>query len=141
MISTENVLSPTQRGRNAMRVMAMRAAGLLALLIVAGVVGWGVANGQRASAPPPAVKTAAPAPNPVRTPPLAPVRDVAPTPAPAPLGPVAAAPSPTPAPAPPAQVAASAPQPASAPASAPPPAPVIAAAPPPCPGNPNALGL
>ena len=118
-----------------MRIMIMRVAGLCALVLVGGLVWFGIAQGHKAPPPPAAIEKPAPV---VRAAPINPLREVEP---PAPTEQVAAAapsaPPPAASPAPaaaPAQSPATTPQgPAAAPAAAP--VPVN------CPGNPNALGV
>jgi peptidoglycan/xylan/chitin deacetylase (PgdA/CDA1 family) len=138
-----------------MRVIVMRVAGFCALVLVGGLVAYGIAQGQKvAQAPAP---VAAPV-NEVRKPAGNPIREIAPepvqvaaaTPAPPVIMPAMQSPAPPPILAQPAAAAqapatgqapvvAQAPAPAAAPAPtpAPPPAPAQAA----CPGNPNALGV
>jgi peptidoglycan/xylan/chitin deacetylase (PgdA/CDA1 family) len=127
-----------------MRVILMRVAGLCALVLVGGLVAYGM--GQAPKAPPPApvakvAETRRPPANPIREIPAEPVQVAAaspvapmpsfaeappaPTQAPAAPGPMAQAPAPAPAAAP-----------TQAPAPTPPPGPIAA-----CPGNPNALGV
>ncbi|HEV2957266.1 MAG TPA: polysaccharide deacetylase family protein [Xanthobacteraceae bacterium] len=133
-----------------MRVILMRVAGFCALVLVGGLVAYGMGQAPKAPAQPsaPAAKVAE-----VRRPPANPIREVTPEP----VQVAAAAPTTLPQsaepPAPAAQLPASTPAPViaqaptSAPAAAPAPAaPAQPAAPPPapiaaCPGNPNALGV
>jgi peptidoglycan/xylan/chitin deacetylase (PgdA/CDA1 family) len=128
-----------------MRVILMRVAGFCALVLVGGLVAFGIARGQKV--PPPAAPAAAPVAE-VRRPAGNPIRDVTPEPV------QVAAASPTQLPAPPETMPAmQSPAPpailAQAPAAAQAPAPAQAAPPPAapapaqvsCPGNPNALGV
>jgi peptidoglycan/xylan/chitin deacetylase (PgdA/CDA1 family) len=140
-----------------MRVILMRMAGLLALVLVGGLVAYGMGHAPKMAAPASApvkkvAETRRPPANPIREIPQEPVQvatasPVVPMPSfaeppPAPTQPPAAsepvmaqAPAPAPAAAPtPAPVAP--PAPAPAPAAAPPPTPIAN-----CPGNPNALGV
>jgi peptidoglycan/xylan/chitin deacetylase (PgdA/CDA1 family) len=140
-----------------MRLILMRVAGFCALVLVGGLVYYGIARGQKMP-PPPAPVAAAPV-NEIRRPPANPLREITPdlqvadagqtvpasaTPPPAiPVLSQPAAPALAPAPSPPTTVAqAPAPAPAAPTAAAPTPPP---AAPAPaavnCPGNPNALGV
>ena len=133
-----------------MRVILMRVAGFLALVIVGGIVAYGM--GQPLKAPPPAPAPAKvaevrkPPANPIREIPSEPVQVAAANPAgvsppqpneappvPAAVASPAAAPAPTQAPM--AQAPALA---ATQPEAAPPPPPAPVAS---CPGNPNALGV
>jgi peptidoglycan/xylan/chitin deacetylase (PgdA/CDA1 family) len=123
-----------------MRVILMRVAGFCALILVGGIVAYGMGQAPKAPAPAPAAKVAE-----TRKPPANPIREIgtdqvqvaAASPATIPSAePPAAAAQPSTAPGP---VMAQAPAPAAqAPAATPP-----AAAPAPvnCPGNPNALGV
>jgi peptidoglycan-N-acetylglucosamine deacetylase len=131
-----------------MRVILMRVAGLCALLLVGGLVAYGMVQPPKAPAPAPVAKVAE-----TRKPPANPVREIAQEPVQvataSPVAPMPSLPEPPPpattqAPAAPGPIMAQAPAPAPAPAAAPTPAP--APAPPPgpiasCPGNPNALGV
>jgi peptidoglycan/xylan/chitin deacetylase (PgdA/CDA1 family) len=127
-----------------MRVILMRVAGFSALVLVGGIVAYGMGQSPKAPAPAPAPKVVE-----ARKPPTNPIREItservqvaAANPAAMPLPQSAeAAPTPAPTPAPPqAPIMAQAPAPAPAaapPAAAPPPAPIAS-----CPGNPNALGV
>jgi peptidoglycan/xylan/chitin deacetylase (PgdA/CDA1 family) len=124
-----------------MRVIVMRVAGFCALVLVGGLVAYGIAQGQKA--PPPPAPAVAPV-SAVRKPPANPIREVEPEPvqlvAATPVPPVAMPAMQSPAPP---SILAQAPAPAQAPAQAPAPAPAAAPAPaqPPCPGNANALGV
>jgi peptidoglycan/xylan/chitin deacetylase (PgdA/CDA1 family) len=122
-----------------MRLIVMRVAGFCALVLVGGLVAYGIAQGQKA--PPPPAPAVAPV-SAVRKPPANPIREVEPEPvqlvAATPVPPVAMPAMQSPAPPP---ILAQAPAPAQAPAQAPAPAPAAAPAQPPCPGNPNALGV
>jgi peptidoglycan/xylan/chitin deacetylase (PgdA/CDA1 family) len=122
-----------------MRVILMRVAGFCALILVGGIVAYGMGQAPKAPAPAPAAKVAE-----TRRPPANPIREVGTEPVQvAAAGPVATAPSAEPPaaaqpPAAPGPVMAQAAAPANqAPAApaAPAPAPVN------CPGNPNALGV
>ena len=129
-----------------MRVILMRVAGLCALVLVGGLVAYGMGQAPKVTTPAaaPVAKVAEarrPPANPIREIPAEPVQVAAaspvvpmpsfaeappvPTQAPAAPGPMAQAPAPAPAVAPP-----------QAPAPTPPPGPIAA-----CPGNPNALGV
>ena len=124
-----------------MRVILMRVAGFCALILVGGIVAYGMGQAPKAPAPAPAVKVAE-----TRKPPANPIREIGtdqvqvaaagPITTPAAEQPAAA---PQPPAATPSPVMAQAPVPAAqapaAPAAAPAPAPVN------CPGNPNALGV
>ena len=128
-----------------MRVILMRVAGLFALVLVGGLVAYGMVQPPKAPAPAsaPVAKVAE-----TRRPPANPIREIAQEPvqvaAASPVVPMpsfAEPPTPTQVPAAPGPVMAQAPAPAPAaaptqPAPAPPPAPIAA-----CPGNPNALGV
>jgi peptidoglycan/xylan/chitin deacetylase (PgdA/CDA1 family) len=128
-----------------MRVILMRVAGLCALVLVGGLVAYGM--GQAPKAPPPApvakvAETRRPPANPIREIPAEPVQVAAASPV-APMPSFAEAPpAPPQAPAAPGPLMAQAPAPApaaaptQAPAPTPPPGPIAA-----CPGNPNALGV
>jgi peptidoglycan/xylan/chitin deacetylase (PgdA/CDA1 family) len=121
-----------------MRVILMRVAGFCALVLVGGIVAYGMGQSPKAPAPAPAPKVAevrkAPA-NPIREITPEPIQVAAAGPVSVPLPPAAEA---TPAPAAPqAPIMAQAPAPAAAPQAAPPPPAPIAS----CPGNPNALGV
>jgi peptidoglycan/xylan/chitin deacetylase (PgdA/CDA1 family) len=123
----------------------MRVAGLCALVLVGGLVAYGM--GQAPKAPPPApvakvAETRRPPANPIREIPAEPVQVAAASPV-APMPSFAEAPpAPPQAPAAPGPLMAQAPAPApaaaptQAPAPTPPPGPIAA-----CPGNPNALGV
>jgi peptidoglycan/xylan/chitin deacetylase (PgdA/CDA1 family) len=129
-----------------MRVILMRVAGFSALVLVGGIVAYGMGQSPKAPAPAPAPKVVE-----ARKPPTNPIREITseriqvaaanPAAMPLPQSAEAAPPpaaSPTPAP-PQAPIMAQAPAPAPAaapPAAAPPPAPIAS-----CPGNPNALGV
>jgi peptidoglycan/xylan/chitin deacetylase (PgdA/CDA1 family) len=135
-----------------MRVILMRVAGFSALVLVGGIVAYGMGQTPKlpAKAPAPAAKVTEarkPPANPIReitpepvqvaaanpaAPPLAQPAETPPAPAPA----SAAAPEPTQTPIM-AQAPAATPAPAAAPAPTPPPPAPIAT----CPGNPNALGV
>ena len=129
-----------------MRVILMRVAGLCALVLVGGLVAYGMGQAPKVTTPAaaPVAKVAEarrPPANPIREIPAEPVQVAAaspvvpmpsfaeappvPTQAPAAPGPMAQAPAPAPAVAPP-----------QAPAPTPPPGPIAT-----CPGNPNALGV
>jgi peptidoglycan/xylan/chitin deacetylase (PgdA/CDA1 family) len=128
-----------------MRVILMRVAGLCALVLVGGLVAYGM--GQAPKAPPPApvakvAETRRPPANPIRELPAEPVQVAAASPV-APMPSFAEAPpAPPQAPAAPGPLVAQAPAPApaaaptQAPAPTPPPGPIAT-----CPGNPNALGV
>ena len=128
-----------------MRVILMRVAGLCALVLVGGLVAYGM--GQAPKAPPPApvakvAETRRPPANPIREIPAEPVQVAAASPV-APMPSFAEAPpAPPQAPAAPGPLVAQAPAPApaaaptQAPAPTPPPGPIAT-----CPGNPNALGV
>jgi peptidoglycan/xylan/chitin deacetylase (PgdA/CDA1 family) len=128
-----------------MRVILMRVAGLCALVLVGGLVAYGM--GQAPKAPPPApvakvAETRRPPANPIREIPAEPVQVAAASPV-APMPSFAEAPpAPPQAPAAPGPLMAQAPAPApaaaptQAPAPTPPPGPIAT-----CPGNPNALGV
>ena len=141
-----------------MRLIVMRVAGFCALVLVGGLVAYGIAQGQKV--PPQAPAPVAAPVNEVRRPAANPIREISPEPVqvaaatpappvtmpamqpPAPPAILAQAPTAAQAPAPAqapvfAQAPAPAPAPAAAPATAAPPAPAQAA----CPGNPNALGV
>jgi peptidoglycan/xylan/chitin deacetylase (PgdA/CDA1 family) len=136
-----------------MRVILMRVAGFCALVLVGGLVAFGIARGQKVPPPAPApvapvAEVRKPAGNPIREITPEPVQVAAATPAAPALSdaaPVTSAPAmqapPMQAPAPPPAAApaplAQAPAPAAAPAAPPPPAPAAVS----CPGNPNALGV
>jgi len=124
-----------------MRVILMRVAGFCALILVGGIVAYGMGQAPKAPTPAPAVKVAE-----TRKPPANPIREIGTDQVQvAAAGPITtpAAEQPAAAPQPPAAtpgaVMAQAPVPAAqapaAPAAAPAPAPVN------CPGNPNALGV
>ena len=129
-----------------MRVILMRVAGLCAILLVGGLVAYGMVQPPKVPSPKSAsVAKVAEA----RKPPANPIREIAQEPvqvaAASPVVPMpsfAEPPTPTQAPATPGPVMAQAPAPAPAaaptpaPAPAPPPAPIAS-----CPGNPNALGV
>jgi peptidoglycan/xylan/chitin deacetylase (PgdA/CDA1 family) len=122
-----------------MRVILMRVAGFCALILVGGIVAYGMGQAPKAPAPAPAVKVAE-----TRKPPANPIREIGTDQVQvAAAGPVTIAPSVEPGaaaqtPAAPGPVMAQAPAPAAQAPAAPP-----AAAPAPvnCPGNPNALGV
>ena len=133
-----------------MRLIVMRVAGFCALVLVGGLVAYGIAQGQKV--PPQAPAPVAAPVNEVRRPAANPIREISPepvqvaaaTPAPPVTMPALQPPAPpsilaqAPAPAQgPVVAQAPAPQPAAAAAPAPPPTPAQAA----CPGNPNALGV
>jgi len=125
-----------------MRVILMRVAGFCALILVGGIVAYGMGQAPKAPVPAPAVKVAE-----VRKPPANPVREIGTDQVQvAAVGPVTIAPPPEPAatyaqtPAAPGPVMAQAPAPI--PTAQAPAAPPAAATPPVnCPGNPNALGV
>jgi peptidoglycan/xylan/chitin deacetylase (PgdA/CDA1 family) len=129
-----------------MRVILMRVAGFSALVLVGGIVAYGMGQSPKAPAPAPApkvVEARKPPANPIREITSEPVQAAAANPAAVPLPQSAeATPAPAPSPAPaPTQgpIMAQAPAPAAAPpAAAPPPPPAPIAS---CPGNPNALGV
>jgi peptidoglycan/xylan/chitin deacetylase (PgdA/CDA1 family) len=128
-----------------MRVILMRVAGFCALILVGGIVAYGMGQAPKAPAPAPAAKVAE-----TRKPPANPIREIgtdqvqvaaaSPVTIPSAEPPAAAAAQPSTAPGP---VMAQAPAPAPAPAAQAPAAAPPAAAPAPvnCPGNPNALGV
>ena len=128
-----------------MRVILMRVAGFCALILVGGIVAYGMGQAPKAPAPAPAAKVAE-----TRRPPANPIREIgtdqvqvaaaSPATIPSAEPPAAAAAQPPSAPGP---VMAQAPAPAPAPAAQAPAATPPAAAPAPvnCPGNPNALGV
>ena len=128
-----------------MRVILMRVAGFCALILVGGIVAYGMGQAPKAPAPAPAAKVAE-----TRKPPANPIREIgtdqvqvaaaSPVTIPSAEPPAAAAAQPSTAPGP---VMAQAPAPAPAPAAQAPAATPPAAAPAPvnCPGNPNALGV
>ncbi|HXW25951.1 MAG TPA: polysaccharide deacetylase family protein [Xanthobacteraceae bacterium] len=127
-----------------MRVILMRVAGFLALVLVGGLVAYGIARGQKVAAP-----SAAPAATPVAEVrrPINPIREIVPEPVQV-ADATPAAPDATPAVQPAAApvvaqapAAAPAPAPAAAPAPVAAPAPAAAPAQVSCPGNPNALGV
>jgi peptidoglycan/xylan/chitin deacetylase (PgdA/CDA1 family) len=125
-----------------MRVILMRVAGFCALILVGGIVAYGMGQAPKAPAPAPAAKAAE-----TRRPPANPIREIGtdqvqvaaatPTTIPAAESPAASAQPP----AAPGPVMAQAPAPAAAPTQAPAAAPAPAPAPVNCPGNPNALGV
>jgi peptidoglycan/xylan/chitin deacetylase (PgdA/CDA1 family) len=128
-----------------MRVILMRVAGFCALILVGGIVAYGMGQAPKAPAPAPAAKVAE-----TRKPPANPIREIGTdqvqvaaaspaTIAPSSEQPAASAQPP----AAPGPVMAQAPAPAPAPAAQAPAAAPPAAAPAPvnCPGNPNALGV
>ena len=121
-----------------MRVILMRVAGFCALILVGGIVAYGMGQAPKAPAPAPAVKVAE-----ARKPPANPVREIGTdqvqvaaaspaTAAPSAEQPAASAQTP----AAPGPVMAQAPAPAAQAPAAPPAAPPVN-----CPGNPNALGV
>jgi peptidoglycan/xylan/chitin deacetylase (PgdA/CDA1 family) len=128
-----------------MRVILMRVAGFCALILVGGIVAYGMGQAPKAPAPAPAAKVAE-----TRKPPANPIREIGTdqvqvaAASPATIAPSAEQPAasvqPPSAPGP---VMAQAPAPAPAPAAQAPAAAPPAAAPAPvnCPGNPNALGV
>jgi peptidoglycan/xylan/chitin deacetylase (PgdA/CDA1 family) len=126
-----------------MRVILMRVAGFCALILVGGIVAYGMGQAPKAPAPAPAVKVAE-----TRKPPANPIREIGtdqvqvaaagPITTPAAEQPAAA---PQPPAATPSPVMAQAPVPAAQAPAAPAAAPAPAPAPVNCPGNPNALGV
>ncbi len=130
-----------------MRVILMRVAGFCALVLVGGIVAYGMTQPAKAPAPAPApakVEARKPPANPIREVSSQPVQVADANPVAVPLQqPADVAPANAPAPAEPTPALIMAQAPAPAPAAAP----VPAAAPPPpapiatCPGNPNALGV
>ena len=123
-----------------MRVILMRVAGFCALILVGGIVAYGMGQAPKAPAPAPVAKVAE-----TRRPPANPIREIGTDQVQvAAAGPVTIAPSADPPATAPQTPAAPGPVMAQAPAPAPAAqAPAAAPAPPPvnCPGNPNALGV